>query len=80
MNVIEAVKAAFKGNKIRRKDWFFINENRCNYITGVRDILGNMSHLCQFYEGNDKEKKIATFLDFDVLADDWEVIEDKEGV
>jgi hypothetical protein len=80
MNIIEAVKEAFKGKRIRRKSWFFIDKDRCNYVAGVRDILGNMSHLCQFYEGNDKEKKTAIFLDTDILADDWEVIEDKEEV
>jgi hypothetical protein len=80
MNIIEAVKEAFKGKRIRRKSWFFIDNNRCNYVSGVYDILGNMSHLCQFYEGNDKEKKTAIFLDTDILAEDWEVIEDKEEV
>jgi len=32
MNIIEAVKAAFKGKKIRRKSWFYIDNDRCNYV------------------------------------------------
>jgi hypothetical protein len=80
MNIIEAVKEAFKGKRIRRKSWFYIDKDRCNYVAGVRDILGEIPHLCQFYEGNDKEKKTAVFLDTDILAEDWEVIEDKEEV
>ena len=77
MNIIEAVKATFEGKRIRRKNWFYIDNDRCNHVAGVRDILGEITHLCQFYEGNDKEKKIAVFLDTDILADDWEVIEEK---
>ena len=77
MNIIQAVKEAFKGKRIRRKSWFFLDKDRCNYIAGVRDILGETMHLCQFYEGNYEEKKTAIFLDSDILADDWEVIEDK---
>ena len=77
MNVIEAVKAAFEGKRIRRKSWFYIDNDRCNYVTGVRDILGEIPHLCQCYEGNDKERKIAVFLDTDIIAEDWEVIEEK---
>ena len=80
MNIIEAVKEAFKGKRIRRKSWFYIDKDRCNYVAGVRDILGEIPHLCQTYEGNEKEKKIAVFLDTDILAEDWEVIEDKEEV
>lgn len=77
MNVIEAVKEALKGKRIRRKSWFYIDKDRCNYVAGVRDILGEIPHLCQFYEGNDKEKKIAVFHDTDILAEDWEVIGEK---
>ncbi len=32
MNVIEAVKEAKIGKKIRRKEWFFINKDNCIYI------------------------------------------------
>ncbi len=77
MNIIQAVQEAFKGKRIRRKSWFFIDKNRCNYVAGVRDVVGEISHLCQFYEGNDKEQKTAIFFDTDILAEDWEIIEDK---
>ena len=29
MNIIEAVKEAFKGKRIRRKSWFYIDKERC---------------------------------------------------
>lgn len=54
----------------------FISEDDCVYVAGVRNLNGEISHLCKF--GIRREhvyKEIATFLDIDVLADDWEVVE-----
>lgn len=75
MNIIEAVKEAMEGKKIRRKEWFFISEDDCVYVAGVLNLNGEISHLCKFGIGREHVyKEIATFLDIDVLADDWEVV------
>ena len=75
MNIIEAVKAAYEGKRIRRKDWFFINKEVCVYIYGNRGFNGEIVELIQHIEGSN-EKKFATFLGEDILADDWEILED----
>lgn len=75
MNIIEAVKAAYEGKRIRRKDWFFIDKEACVYIYGHRSLNGEITNLIEHIEGS-KEEKFASFLDKDILADDWEVLED----
>jgi len=75
MNIIEAVRAAYKGKRIRRKDWFFIDKEACVYIYGHRGFSGEIISLIQHIEGS-KEEKFAAFLGEDILADDWEILED----
>ena len=45
MNVIEAVEEAFKGKRIRRKEWFFIDKERCVYVYGYRGFDGKITYL-----------------------------------
>ena len=75
MNIIEAVKAAYEGKRIRRKDWFFIDKEVCVYIYGNRGFNGEIVELIQHIEGSNEEKFVA-FLGEDILADDWEILED----
>ena len=75
MNIIEAVKAAYEGKRIRRKDWVFIDKEACVYIYGNRGFNGEIVELIQHIEGSNEEK-FATFLGEDILADDWEILED----
>lgn len=74
MNIIEAVKEAMAGKKIRRKEWFFISKDKCLYVTGVPNLTNEISHLCTFGTPH-HDHQTATFLFTDVLANDWEVIE-----
>lgn len=78
MNIIEAVKLAYEGKKIRRKSWFFIDEESCVYVYGHRGFKGDIINLVQHIEGS-KEQKLATFMAEDVLAEDWEVLEGYDG-
>lgn len=78
MNIIEAVKLAYEGKKIRRKSWFFIDEASCVYVYGHRGLKGEVINLIQHIEGS-KKQKLATFMAEDVLAEDWEVLEGYNG-
>lgn len=73
MNIIEAVTAAFKGKRIRRKEWFFIDSDRCVYIYGDRGIDDKIKYLLEHTEGS-KEERAASFSSSDVLANDWEIL------
>jgi hypothetical protein len=75
MNITEAVQAAFKGKRIRRRDWFFMDKDRCVYVYGYRGFDGKITYLLEHTEGC-KEEKPASFSGTDVLADDWEILED----
>ncbi len=79
MNIIEAVKEAFKGKRMRRKSWFYIDKERCVYVYGYRGFDGKITYLLEHTEGS-KEEKPAIFSGTDILAEDWEVIEDKKEV
>ena len=68
MNIIEAVKLAKKGNKIRCKRWYYQNY-----------IYERNGSLYKFIGGAErpvlyKEPK-AKFSDLDVLDDTWEILE-----
>ena len=73
MNVIEAVEAAFKGKRIRRKEWFFMDKDRCVYVYGYRGFDGKITYLLEHREGS-KEETPASFSGTDILANDWEVL------
>jgi hypothetical protein len=75
MNVIEAVEEAFKGKRIRRKEWFFIDKERCVYVYGYRGFDGKITYLLEHREGS-KEETPASFSGTDILANDWEVLEE----
>lgn len=75
MNIIEAVKAAFEGKRIRRNEWFFIDKERCVYVYGYRGFDGKITYLLEHKEGC-KEESPASFLGRDILASDWEILED----
>ena len=75
MNVIEAVEEAFKGKRIRRAEWFFIDKERCVYVYGYRAFDGKITYLLEHREGS-KEETPASFSGTDILANDWEVLED----
>jgi hypothetical protein len=74
MNVIEAVEEAFKGKRIRRKEWFFIDKERCVYVYGYRGFDGKITYLLEHREGS-KEETPASFSGTDIVANDWEVLE-----
>jgi len=74
MNVIEAVKLAYEGKKIRRKTWFYLSNDTCVHIYGELGFKGDVINLIQHIDGS-KEKPLATFLPEDVMADDWETLE-----
>ncbi len=73
MDIVEAVRAAFEGKRIRRKEWFFIDSERCVYIYGYRCIDDKITYLLEHTEGS-KEERSASFSGEDVLANDWEVV------
>lgn len=73
MNITEAVKAAFEGKRIRRKDWFFMDKDRCVYVYGYRGFDGKITYLLEHREGS-KEETPASFSGTDILANDWEVL------
>lgn len=75
MNVIEAVEEAFKGKRIRRKEWFFIDKERCVYVYGYCGFDRKITYLLEHREGS-KEETPASFSGTDILANDWEVLED----
>jgi len=75
MNVIEAVEEAFKGKRIRRKEWFFIDKERCVYVYGYRGFDGKITYLLEHREGS-KEETPVSFSGTDILANDWEVLEE----
>ncbi len=75
MNVIEAVEAAFEGKRIRRAEWFFIDKERCVYVYGYRGFDGKITYLLEHREGS-KEETPASFSGTDILANDWEVLEE----
>ena len=75
MNIIEAVKEAYAGKRIRRKEWFFISKDACVYVYGHRGFSGKIINLIQHTEGSNEEK-FAAFLGEDILADDWETLDD----
>ena len=75
MNVVEAVEAACEGKRIRRNEWFFMDKERCVYVYGYHGFDGKISYLLEHTEGC-KEEKPASFSGKDVLATDWEILED----
>lgn len=67
MNIIEAVKEARKGKKIRRKIWwkdFYIKLD-----------LSSVAWASKFYIHSVEIQTLNDFYDEDILADDWEVVE-----
>ena len=76
-HIIEAVDLARKGKKVRRKCWYFVDSTRCNYIYGVSNRLGETYGTCMHIDGNSAKDDMAHFIDEDVLAEDWEVIDAK---
>lgn len=80
MNIIEAVKLAFEGKKVRRKTWYFADNNRCVYMfaaykpTTESDM--EQIPLKTFFPSSDGEPKYSNFLPLDILANDWEVVND----
>ena len=77
MNIIEAVELAKKGKKVRRKCWYFVDSTRCDYIYGASNRFGEIYTTCMYIEGSSDRDDIARFIDEDVLATDWEVIDAK---
>jgi hypothetical protein len=88
MNSIEAVKLAFEGKKIRRKKWYFESKDRCVHLFALRGMSGELSdhvlktaycRMCYCstaYCSSDGKTEHSTFLPEDVLANDWEVIDE----
>lgn len=77
MNSIEAVKLAFEGKKIRRKKWFFVNNDRCVHIFAPKQDRKYSDHILKKdYCKDDKNTEYYDFLPEDILADDWEVLND----
>lgn len=80
MNIIEAVKLAFEGKKVRRKTWYFADNNRCVYMfaeykpTTESDM--EQIPLKTFFPNSDGEPNYSNFLPLDILANDWEVLND----
>jgi cell division protein FtsQ len=56
---------------------FYIDKERCVYVYGYRGFDGKITYLLEHTEGSKKENP-AIFSGTDILAEDWEVIEDKE--
>ena len=78
MNSIEAVKLAYEGKKVRRKTWYFADNNRCVYIFAAckPTTESDMSSipLKTFFPNSEVEPKYSNFLPADILANDWEVV------
>lgn len=76
MNSIEAIKLAFEGKKIRRSKWYFISKERCVHLFALRDMSGELSDhvLKTSYRNSDGKTEHSTFLPEDILANDWEVV------
>lgn len=79
MNIIEAVKLAFEGKKIRRNHWFFVDKDRCVHIFAPRDSNGKLSdHILKTdYCKSDGSTEYSSFLPEDILANNWEVVDDE---
>ena len=70
MNIIEAVKEARKGKKIRREIWwkdFYIKLDHANL---------DKFNTSKFYIHSVEIQTFNDFCDLDILADDWEVIDE----
>ena len=67
MNIIEAIKAAKAGLKVKYKGW-----PRGDYI-----FIPLNSKLILRNETNWGGNKIATFYAHDFLSDEWEILEDR---
>ena len=80
MNSIEAVKLAFEGKKVRRKKWYFADNNSCVYIFAAYEprIESDMEQipLKTFFPNSETEPKYSNFLPGEILANDWEVLND----
>ena len=80
MNIIEAVKLAYEGKKVRRKTWYFADNNRCVYMFAVYKPTteSDMEQipLKTFFPNSDREPNYSHFLPGDILANDWEVLHD----
>lgn len=81
MNILEAVKEAKTGKKIRRKEWFFINKDNCIFITWIRNLKNEILHLFLFGIKGIREfiingREVASFTFEDVLAEDLELVEE----
>lgn len=63
MKIRKAVKLANEGKKIRRPGW----------CSGIRLVVGRYGEI-EFYEDGQPVKDVALYY-FDILADDWEVVE-----
>lgn len=66
MNIIEALKLAKSGEKVRIKGW---------WATDYIYKKAGTSLLFQYV--NEEKDKIATFYDYQILSDDWEILEDR---
>ena len=80
MNIIEAVKLAFEGKKVRRKTWYFVNNNRCVYMFAAykpttESDIPNIP-LKTFFPNSEGEPNYSKFLPADILANDWEVVDE----
>lgn len=70
MNVIEAVKLAKEGKKIRCKDW------------GDKNFIFMKSTVCTsvLYRRIDQiEDKVACFHDWEILSNDWEIYKENNN-
>ena len=80
MNIIEAVKLAFEGKKIRREWWGFGDKDNCVHMTNIsHDGSISNENLEEVFGTNFKNnegRRIANFSPQDVLANDWEVVND----
>ncbi len=75
MNIIEAVSLAKEGKKVRRKEWFYISATVCNYVYGIKGSYDEKYIIYQHVDGA-KEDESARFHANDILANDWEVLND----
>lgn len=70
MNIIEALKIAKKGKKIRRKNWYQFSI-RNDFITYEFE-----NGIAIYYDMVKNVGTAAIFTDSNILADDWEIIKD----
>lgn len=66
MNIIEALKLAKSGEKVRIKEWW---ATHYIYKKAGSDLL--------FKYVNEEKDEIATFYAYQILSDNWEILEDR---